>query len=57
MPIICVFLLGNLVILIYMVIQMCVKTALFISDAFSSYEIALFRSTYNLIASSIYLCC
>jgi len=57
MPIIVVFLLGNLVVLMYMMIQVCIKTTLFMSDAVSAFEISFIRSIYNIIVSAILICC
>ena len=55
LPIFAVFLLSNLLQFVYMLVQVCTKKLLFMSDAVSSFELAFFRSIFNFILSSIYL--
>lgn len=38
-----------------MLVQVMTKIVLYMGDSMSSYEIALFRSVFNLLASSVYL--
>lgn len=38
-----------------MLVQVCTKKLLFMSDAVSSFELAFFRSMFNLLLSSLYL--
>ena len=49
------FLLSNLLALIYILGQVCTKQVLISQDSMSTFELAFFRSAYNLTASSIYL--
>ena len=49
------FLLANLLMIIYMLVQAITKIVLTSQDALSGYELAFFRSLMNLFLSSVYL--
>jgi len=50
-----IFLLSNLLALIYILGQAATKQVLISQDSLSTFELAFFRSFYNLAASSVYL--
>ena len=50
-----VFLLSNLLQIIYILVETMTKTVLISQDTVSAFELAFFRSAYNLAASTFYL--